>query len=144
MANAPKQVHVGPVGFKPYRPAKGEDYMNENQKEHFRHILELWKQQLMEEVDLTKQHMQSDFENYADPVDRASQETDFNLELRTRDRERMLLKKIEKSIDQLDTDDYGFCEDCGAEIGIKRLEARPTATKCIDCKTLQEMKEKNE
>jgi len=141
---AAKQVHVGPVGFKPYRSTKGEEYMNENQKEHFRQILELWKKQLMEEVDLTKQHMQSDVENYADPIDRASQETDFSLELRTRDRERKLLKKIEKSIDQIDDGDYGFCEDCGAKIGIKRLEARPTATKCIDCKTLQEMKEKHE
>jgi len=128
--------------FTPYNLKEGEEYMNEAQQEHFRNILRNWRQELMEEVDRTKEHMQTELNNYADPNDRASQEEEFNLELRTRDRERKLLKKIEKTIDLIDKDDYGYCEACGVEIGIRRLEARPTADLCIDCKTLAEIKEK--
>ena len=128
--------------FTPYVIKDGEEYMNDEQLDHFRTILSNWRQELMEEVDRTKEHMQTELNNYADPNDRASQEEEFNLELRTRDRERKLLKKIEKTIDLIDKDDYGYCEACGVEIGIRRLEARPTADLCIDCKTLAEIKEK--
>ena len=128
--------------FTPYDLKEGEEYMNEAQQDHFRNILGNWRQELMEEVDRTKEHMQTELNNYADPNDRASQEEEFSLELRTRDRERKLLKKIEKTIDLIDKDDYGYCEACGVEIGIRRLEARPTADLCIDCKTLAEIKEK--
>ena len=129
-------------GIDPYMPKKGEMYMSDDQLAHFRHILLEWKKQLMQEVDRTVDHMKSDAANYADPADRATQEEEFSLELRTRDRERKLIKKIDESIITLDTGDYGYCESCGIEIGIRRLEARPTATQCIDCKTLQEIKEK--
>lgn len=128
--------------FTPYEIKEGEEYMNEAQREHFTQILNNWKQQLMEEVDRTVHHMQNEAENYADPSDRATQEEEFSLELRTRDRERKLIKKIEKTLELIDKDDYGFCDACGIEIGIRRLEARPTATLCIDCKTLAELKEK--
>jgi len=128
--------------FTPYDLKDGEEYMNEAQQDHFRTILSNWRQELMEEVDRTKEHMQTELNNYADPNDRASQEEEFNLELRTRDRERKLLKKVEKTIDLIDKDDYGYCKACGVEIGIRRLEARPTADLCIDCKTLAEIKEK--
>lgn len=128
--------------FKPYKEKKGEEYMNANMREHFRHILEMWRQELMEEVDSTVDHMKEDATACPDPLDRASMETDFSLELRTRDRERKLIKKIEQSMDAIDEEEYGFCDDCGADIGVRRLEARPTATKCIDCKTFQEIKEK--
>ncbi|WP_342779791.1 RNA polymerase-binding protein DksA [Aliikangiella coralliicola] len=117
--------------------------MNDEQIAHFKAILEAWKQQLMEEVDRTVSHMKDEAANFPDPVDRASQEEEFSLELRTRDRERKLLKKIGKSIASIDDEDYGYCESCGVEIGIRRLEARPTATLCIDCKTLDEIKEKH-
>ncbi|RVU29260.1 MULTISPECIES: RNA polymerase-binding protein DksA [Neptunomonas] len=128
--------------FEPYNPAEGEEYMNEAQKDHFRQILTTWKQQLMEEVDSTIHHLQEEAANFADPSDRASQEEEFSLELRTRDRERKLIKKINEAMESIDEDDYGYCETCGIEIGIRRLEARPTATMCIDCKTLAEIKEK--
>ncbi|MCS2611219.1 RNA polymerase-binding protein DksA [Halomonas dongshanensis] len=128
--------------FVPYEPAAGEEYMNERQLAHFRQLLLDWKQDLMEEVDRTVRHLQEDASNYADPADRATQEEGFSLELRTRDRERKLLKKINETIEKIDEDDYGFCEACGVEIGIRRLEARPTATLCVDCKTLAELKEK--
>ena len=128
--------------FTPYAIKDGEEYMNDAQLDHFTTILQNWKQELMEEVDRTKEHMQSELVNYADPNDRASQEEEFSLELRTRDRERKLLKKISKTIDKIDKDDYGYCDACGVEIGIRRLEARPTADLCIDCKTLAEIKEK--
>lgn len=129
------------LGFEPYKEKKGEEYMNEKQLAHFRAVLEKWKQQLMEEVDSTINHMK-DAVNYADPADRASQEEEFSLELRARDRERKLLRKIQRALDKIETGDYGFCETCGEEIGIRRLEARPTAELCIDCKTLAEIKEK--
>ena len=129
--------------FEPYKIKKGEDYMNENQVEHFRNILGSWKKELMEEVDRTVHHMQDEAANFPDPNDRASQESDFTMELRTRDRERKLIKKIDESIDDLDSGDYGYCEECGIEIGIRRLEARPTASLCIDCKSLSEIREKS-
>jgi len=116
--------------------------MNEEQRSHFRQILLDWRRQLMEEVDRTVSHMKDEAANYPDPSDRASQEEEFSLELRTRDRERRLIRKIENTIELIDSDDYGYCESCGIEIGVGRLEARPTATQCIDCKTLDEMKEK--
>lgn len=128
--------------FTPYEAKEGEEYMNEQQLDHFRNILLNWKQNLMEEVDRTVSHLKEEAVNYADPNDRASQEEEFSLELRTRDRERKLVKKINQTIELIDEDDYGFCNHCGIEIGIRRLEARPTATLCIDCKTLAEIKEK--
>lgn len=131
-----------PFNFKPYQERKGEEYMNEAQKAHFRAILTNWKNELMREVDRTVDHMRDDAANYPDPNDRASQESEFSLELRTRDRERKLLKKINDALAMLDTDDYGYCESCGIEIGVRRLEARPTADQCIDCKTLDEIREK--
>lgn len=133
---------LGALSFTPYNPRASESYMNEEQREHFRKILQAWKQQLMQDVDLTVGHLKEDAEFYADPVDRAAQEEGFNLELRTRDRERKLIKKIEQSMDLIGNGDYGYCEDCGTEIGIRRLEARPTASKCIDCKTFKEIREK--
>ena len=128
--------------FVPYKPKRGEKYMNEKQREHFKNILLDWRKQLMQEVDRTVNHMQDDAANYPDPADRATQEEEFSLELRTRDRERKLIRKIDSTIETIAQDDYGFCVTCGLEIGIKRLEARPTADKCVDCKTLDEMKEK--
>ena len=130
-------------GFTPYKPKKGEEYMNDKQREHFRSILQNWKQELVEESERTVTHMQAEHLNLPDPSDRASQEEEFSLELRSRDRERKLLRKIDKSLKRLDEDDYGYCEACGIEIGIGRLEARPTAELCIDCKQLQEKKEKS-
>ena len=129
-------------GFEPYKETKGEEYMSEKQEAHFHAILNAWKNELMEEVDRTVHHMQDEAANFPDPNDRASQESDFSLELRTRDRERKLIKKIESMITRLENHDYGFCDSCGVEIGIRRLEARPTATQCIDCKTLDEIREK--
>ncbi len=128
--------------FTPYAIKKGEDYMNDDQGEHFRAILHGWKYQLMEEVDRTLHHMQDEAANFPDPNDRATQESEFTLELRTRDRERKLIKKIDEAVASLDSGDYGFCETCGIEIGIRRLEARPTATLCIDCKVLDEIRER--
>ncbi len=128
--------------FEPYKEKKGEEYMNEDQQAHFSAILLAWKKDLMEEVDKTVTHMKDDATNFPDPNDRASQEEEFALELRTRDRERKLIKKIDESLEAMDTQEYGFCETCGVDIGIRRLEARPTATQCIDCKELDERKEK--
>jgi DnaK suppressor protein len=133
---------AGDKGFKPYQPKRGEEYMSEPQQEHFRQILLAWKRELMEEVDRTVHHMQDEAANFPDPSDRATQESEFSLELRTRDRERKLIKKIDESLRAIENDDYGFCESCGVEIGIRRLEARPTATLCIDCKTLDEIRER--
>ena len=128
--------------FKPYKAKRGEEYMNDRQVEHFRNILQGWKRQLMEEVDRTLHHMQDEAANFPDPNDRATQESEFTLELRTRDRERKLIKKIDDAIASLDAGEYGYCESCGIEIGIRRLEARPTATLCYDCKVLEEIREK--
>ncbi|HCU64969.1 MAG TPA: RNA polymerase-binding protein DksA [Rheinheimera sp.] len=130
------------AGVTPYQEAPGEEYMNPKQLDHFRKILDAWRQQLREEVDRTKNHMADEAANFPDPVDRAAQEEEFSLELRARDRERKLLKKIEKTLQKIEDDDFGYCDTCGIEIGIKRLEARPTADMCIDCKTLAEIKEK--
>ncbi len=129
-------------GFKPYEAGSEEEYMSPRQEEHFRGILQAWKQSLMEEVDRTVHHMQDEATNFPDPNDRATQESEFSLELRTRDRERKLIKKIDEALDRIEEHEYGYCEACGVEIGIRRLEARPTATLCIDCKTLDEIREK--
>ena len=134
---------IGPVpGIAPYKEKKGEEYMNEKQAQHFKNILLEWKRSLMEEVDRTVHHMQDDAANFPDPNDRATQESEFSMELRARDRERKLIKKIDESIRNLDSNEFGYCEACGVEIGVKRLEARPTATLCIDCKILDEIREK--
>ncbi|MDR2365102.1 MAG: RNA polymerase-binding protein DksA [Zoogloeaceae bacterium] len=128
--------------FAPYTPKRGEKYMSAGQLDHFRKILENIKKGLGEDIDRTVHTMQDEATVFADPNDRASQETDIAIELRNRDRERKLIKKIDETLARIDAGDYGYCDKCGVEIGIKRLEARPTATLCIDCKTLDEMKEK--
>lgn len=133
---------VGAFGFPPYVIEEGEEYMSEPQKDHFRAILAAWKRDLMEEVDRTVHHMKDEASNFPDPNDRATQESEFSLELRTRDRERKLIKKIEETMAKIESGEYGYCEACGVEIGIRRLEARPTANLCIDCKTLDEIREK--
>jgi DnaK suppressor protein len=134
---------VGPVpGIAAYHETRDEEYMNDAQVAHFRNILLTWKKELMEEVDRTVHHMQDDAANFPDPNDRATQESEFSMELRARDRERKLIKKIDEALGHLDEDEYGYCEACGVEIGVKRLEARPTATLCIDCKILDEIREK--
>ncbi len=132
----------GFTAFVPYKEKKGEEYMNERQLEHFRGILLAWRKQLMEEVDRTVHHMQDEAANFPDPTDRATQESEFSLELRTRDRERKLIRKIDETLSALDRGEYGYCNSCGAEIGIRRLEARPTATQCVDCKSLEEIRER--
>ena len=129
----------------PYKIKKGENYMNDKQIAHFRKILEDIKLELGQDIDRTVHTMQDEATVFADPNDRASQESDMALELRNRDRERKLIKKINQTIakiDSIDSDDYGYCDTCGIEIGLKRLEARPTATLCIDCKTLDEIRER--
>lgn len=136
-SNTETFTHIAPYDIK-----DSEEYMNDAQKDHFRLILREWKRELMEEVDMTINHLKEEASNFADPADRASQEEEFSLELRTRDRERKLIRKIDKALESIDEDDFGYCEACGVEIGIRRLEARPTATLCIDCKTLAEIKEK--
>ena len=129
-------------GIQPYEPSENEEYMSEAQLEHFRQILLEWKAQLQEEVERTVSHMRDDANNYADPADRATQEEEFALELRTRDRERKLIRKIDETLERIRTEDYGYCEECGIEVGLRRLEARPTATLCVDCKTLDEIRER--
>ncbi len=130
------------LGIKPYKTGKTEKYMGAKMREHFSHILKQLRIQLMEKSERTVHHMQDDIVNYADPNDRASQEEEFRLELRARDRERRLLKKIEEALQLIVDKEYGYCEICGVEVGIRRLEARPTATLCIDCKTLDEIRER--
>lgn len=130
------------AGLEAYKEKTGEEYMNDQQIDHFRKILQAWRNQLRYEVDRTVHHMQDEAANFPDPVDRAAQEEEFSLELRNRDRERKLIKKIEKTLQRLEDNDFGFCDSCGVEIGVRRLEARPTADLCIDCKTLAEIKEK--
>lgn len=129
-------------GIAPYPIKAGDEYMDAKHVQHFKAILAAWRKELVEELNRTVHHIQDETVNHADPNDRASQETEFTLELRSRDRERKLIKKIDDSITQLDQDDYGFCVNCGDEIGIRRLEARPTATLCIECKSLDEIREK--
>ena len=128
-------------GVSPYQARDGEIYMNPEQEANFRGILNAWRRELMEEVDRTVDHMKTDSVHCPDPNDRASQESDMELEIRTRERERKLLGKIEHTLRKIDDHDYGYCESCGEEIGIRRLEARPTAELCIDCKTRQEATE---
>jgi DnaK suppressor protein len=126
----------------PYALKKGEQYMNPRQRAHFRKILETLKEEMSQDIDRTVQSMQEEATIFADPNDRASQESDIALELRNRDRERKLIKKIDETIARIDSGDYGYCSNCGVEIGLKRLEVRPTATLCIDCKTLDELRER--
>ena len=152
---APKKVAVKVSGsptdfsaflknFQPYRSKKSEKYMNKNQQRHFLGMLTAWKEALIEEQEKTEQLIQQDQSNFPDSLDRAAKEEEFMLELRKRERERKLIGKIDLSLKDLADDLYGYCESCGVEIGIKRLEARPTATKCIDCKTVDEIKEKQQ
>lgn len=128
--------------FAPYVPKKGEEYMNTKQLAHFRQILQTLKGELLEDIERTVHTMQDEATVFADPNDRASQESDIALELRNRDRERKLIKKIDEALGRIENGEYGYCDSCGVEIGLKRLEARPTATMCIDCKTLEELREK--
>lgn len=128
--------------FEPYKAKKGEEYMNANQRAHFRKILEAWITELSQDIDSTLQSMQDEQTVFADPNDRATQESDMALELRNRDRERKLIKKINDTLARIDSEDYGYCESCGVEIGLERLQARPTATLCVECKTLEEIRER--
>jgi len=128
--------------FRSYEAKKGENYMGKSQLNHFRSILNEWKAELSQDMDRTVHTMQDELTSHADPNDRASQESDMALELRNRDRERKLIKKIDETLRNIESQDYGYCNGCGEEIGLKRLEARPTATLCIDCKTLDEIREK--
>ena len=130
------------LDFTPYKPKRGEEYMNEKQEEHFRGILLQWRRQLMEEVDRTMLHMKDDAANFPDPNDRATQESEFGLELRTRDRERKLLKKIDSALQRIEDGSYGFCEETGDEIGLRRLEARPVATLCVEAQERRELAER--
>lgn len=134
--------NIGSIEIPPYIEKEGEEYMNEQQQAHVEKILLAWRKSLMEEVDRTVTLMKDEAANFPDPADRASQEEEFSIELRARDRERRLIKKIEDALERLPEEDFGYCEACGIEIGLRRLEARPTATLCIDCKTLSEIKEK--
>ncbi len=148
MAEAtPRRPQVGAfdspfTNFTPYQPKVDEPYMSPPQLQHFRTILTRWRMDLMEEVDRTVHHMQDEATNFPDQVDRATQEEEFTIELRTRDRERKLIRKIDQTIELVDQQDYGYCDTCGMEIGLRRLEARPTATQCVDCKSLAEIKER--
>jgi len=147
-----RPILPGPAGARPanspfrnfmqYEPRADEPYMSKEQLSHFRNILLRWRQELMEEVDRTVHHMRDEAANFPDPADRATQEEEFSIELRTRDRERKLIKKIDQTIERLDAGDFGYCDTCGVEIGLRRLEARPTATQCVDCKALDEIKER--
>jgi DnaK suppressor protein len=128
--------------YPPYKAKAREEYMNPKQLAHFKQMLEAMKRDLSQDIDRTVHTMQDEATIFADPNDRASQESDMSLELRNRDRERKLIKKIDETIARIDAEDYGYCDSCGVEIGLKRLEARPTATLCIDCKTLDELREK--
>ncbi len=137
-----KESKIPVAGIKPYAVKKGEKYMNKKQLEHFRVKLLAWREELLDELTRTVHQMRDEPDNPPDPNDRASQETDMSIELRNRDRERKLIKKIDEALGHIETSDYGYCDVCGVEIGIERLEARPTAELCIDCKTLDEIREK--
>ncbi|MDO4249905.1 MAG: RNA polymerase-binding protein DksA [Moraxella sp.] len=130
------------ANFTPYQLSDDEEYMSDSQLEHFKNLLQNWKTELLEEAERTKNYIHEETNTMADINDRATQEEEFALALRTRDRERKLVRKIDKSLADIESGDYGYCETCGVEIGLRRLEARPTATQCIDCKTLAEIKEK--
>lgn len=129
-------------GVEPYQVTKGEEYMGDPMRKHFVKLLGAWKQELMTSVDRTVDHMKDEAANFPDPADRASQEEEFALELRNRDRERKLIKKIDKTLQKIQDEEYGWCDACGVEIGLRRLEARPTADLCFDCKEIAEKKEK--
>jgi len=129
-------------GVEPYKETKGEEYMGEPMRKHFIKLLGAWKLELMTSVDQTVTHMKDEAANFPDPADRASQEEEFALELRNRDRERKLIKKIDKTLQKIQDEEYGWCDSCGIEIGLRRLEARPTADLCFDCKEIAEKKEK--
>lgn len=133
---------VSPKAATPYKAKKGEEYMNPKQLAHFRQVMNEIKAGLGADIDRTVHTMQDEATVFADPNDRATQESDMSLELRNRDRERKLIKKIDEMLAKIDSGDYGYCDSCGIEIGLNRLEARPTATLCIDCKTLDEIREK--
>lgn len=144
-APLPRNVNVltGPVrGFTPYQPKRGEPYMNDAQLKHFESLLRAWKRELMEEVDRTMDHMKDDAANFPDPSDRATQESEFGLELRTRDRERKLLRKIDSALMRIEDGSYGYCEETGDEIGLRRLEARPVATLCVEAQERRELAER--
>ncbi len=136
------QNAIDDLTFKPYETEADEEYMSDAQLAHFENMLKAWKQQLTEEAESTKTYIQDESAALSDTNDRATQEEEFALALRTRDRERKLIRKIDKSLAEISNGDYGFCDTCGVEIGLRRLEARPTATQCIDCKTLSEIKER--
>lgn len=144
VSGSPSDFSAFLKNFQPYRSKKSEKYMNKNQQRHFLGMLTAWKEALIEEQEKTEQLIQQDQSNFPDSLDRAAKEEEFMLELRKRERERKLIGKIDLSLKDLADDLYGYCESCGVEIGIKRLEARPTATKCIDCKTVDEIKEKQQ
>jgi DnaK suppressor protein len=133
---------AGPRNVKPYIPRRGEQYMSKEQLDHFRQILNTWKRDLMQEVDRTVLHMKDEAANFPDPNDRATQESEFSLELRTRDRERKLIRKIDEALKRIDDGTYGYCNETGEEIGIKRLEARPVATLCVEAQERRERREK--
>jgi len=138
-----QELLSGPIhGINPYKPRRGEQYMSVGQLEHFREILSAWKRELMFEVDRTVHHMQDEAANFPDPNDRATQESEFGLELRTRDRERKLLRKIDSALARIDDGSYGYCEETGEEIGLKRLEARPVATLCLEAQERRELAER--
>ncbi len=146
----PRRTDTGPIvgsvglihGIPPYQSRPGEAYMNDRQREHFRNILLAWKRELMEGVDRTVHHMQDEASNFPDPNDRATQESEFGLELRTRDRERKLLKKIDSALERIEDGSYGYCEETGEEIGLKRLEARPVATLSVEAQERREVAER--
>ncbi len=133
---------AGPRNVKPYQLRRDEDYMNQSQLDHFRNILQSWKKDLMQEVDRTVLHMQDEASNFPDPNDRATQESEFSLELRTRDRERKLIRKIEEALNRIEDGSYGYCVETGEEIGVKRLEARPVATLCVEAQERRERRER--
>ena len=142
-ARARGDMLSGPLhGIEPYKPVRGEEYMSEEQLEHFHDILSAWKRELMYEVDRTVHHMQDEAANFPDPNDRATQESEFGLELRTRDRERKLLRKIDSALLRIEEGTYGYCDETGEEIGLKRLEARPVATLCLEAQERRELAER--
>lgn len=143
MASKPAGLNnVNFMGMPVYQLSRGEEYMSMPQRQHFANLLNSWREQLLQESSQTVHHLQDDIKHYADPLDQAAQEDNLSIELRTRDRIRKLIRKIEVTLEKIKENDYGYCEGCGAEIGVARLDARPTATQCIDCKTFAEIKER--